>query len=352
MFVFHVSELIYGIFKLFFKAFSLMFSWMIQQGSSPTARCFFYMDEMAPFMPAGMSAPPGKAMLLLLLRQARKYGVSCTLASQSPKDIDYHGLDQINSFFFGRILSDQSQKVLKNLLDAKMNPDRVDEILGKITVLETGQFICFLPDIKEEPNPQIKTRYLFSKHSTLTEADLKRILHPEMPEEDSAYGQDDTAGEEGGPSIIDVTELAGGESAGTPASVSDGSGCYRFRQLKDKTVEDLLERTVEYDFFEKITSNVKIRKFVNLTNYNPAMNGYVKKMMIKFEFEPVFEGISPNGLLVNIFEKDASNVIVAVLVAENVIKVGLFGTFTNNQVKGDIERLLDGACEIFKKVIV
>ncbi len=56
-----------------------LYSWMIQQGSTPNLKCFFYMDEMAPFMPAGMSSPPGKAMLLLLLRQARKYGVSCAL---------------------------------------------------------------------------------------------------------------------------------------------------------------------------------------------------------------------------------------------------------------------------------
>nr|MDO8083686.1 DUF853 family protein [Candidatus Sigynarchaeum springense]MDO8118913.1 DUF853 family protein [Candidatus Sigynarchaeota archaeon] len=339
-----------------------LYSWMIQQGSSPTAKCFFYMDEMAPFMPAGMSAPPGKAMLLLLLRQARKYGISCVLASQSPKDIDYHGLDQINSFFFGRILSDQSQKVLKNLLDAKMNPDRVDAILGKITMLTTGQFISFLPDIKGESTPQFKTRYLFSKHTTLTEADLKKILHPEVPEDDivespgetasdQAEGGIETEGEEG-PNIISVSEPSDGGDTGTTQSATTGPVYYRFKQLKEKTVADLLERTIEYDFFDKIAGTIKIRKFVNLMNYNPAMLGYVKKMMAKFEYESTFEGTSPNGLLVNIFQHDNANIIVAIIVAENLIKVGLFGTFTNNQFKSNIEKLLDGISEIFKKIIV
>lgn len=330
-----------------------LYSWMIQQGSSPAVRCFFYMDEMAPFMPAGMSAPPGKAMLLLLLRQARKYGVSCALASQSPKDIDYHGLDQINSFFFGRILSDQSQKVLKNLLDAKMNPDRVDVILGKITILTTGQFIAFVPDIKEEPTPQFKTRYLFSRHSTLTEADLKRILHPEMPEdEEAAPGRYEDTGDEGSPSIIEVTDPSGGNDTGATPAASDGSDFYRFKQLNEKVLEGLLERTIEYDFYEKIASSIKIRKFVNLTSYNPAMTVYIKKMMAKFEYEPVFEGTSPNGLVVNIFQHDTSSIAVAVIVAENVIKVGLFGAFASNQVKGDVEKLLDGVCEIFKRVVL
>ncbi len=341
-----------------------LYSWMIQQGSTPTIKCFFYMDEMAPFMPAGMSAPPGKAMLLLLLRQARKYGVSCALASQSPKDIDYHGLDQINSFFFGRILSDQSQKVLKNLLDAKMNPGQCDEILGKITVLNTGQFIGFLPDIKDEPNlPQFKTRYLFSKHTTLTEADLKRILHPEMPEDDMAGDSAGTAedgvggvaqpGDNDGPTILDVTEPPQVDAAGaaTPSTTGHPEQ-YRFKQLKEKTMEELLKRTVEYDFFEKIVSTIKVQKFINMTSFNPAMNEYVKKLMIKFEFEPVFDGIAPNGLQVNIYQGNGANIIVAVLVADNVTKVGLFGAFASNQVKGNVEKILDAAGEIFKKVVV
>ncbi|MEX2684338.1 MAG: ATP-binding protein [Candidatus Sigynarchaeota archaeon] len=339
-----------------------LYSWMIQQGSSPTARCFFYMDEMAPFMPAGMSAPPGKAMLLLLLRQARKYGISCVLASQSPKDIDYHGLDQINSFFFGRILSDQSQRVIKNLLDTKMNPDRVDDILGKITTLTTGQFIGFLPDMKEQPTPQFRTRYLFSKHNTLTEADLKKIFHPDVPEDDipvdsgvitkvQSEGEIQIEAQEG-PSIISISSSSEGSDTATMPSSTTAPGYYRFKQLKEKAMEDLLERTIEYDFFEKITSTIKIRKFINLTNYSPAMIGYVKKMMAKFEYESIFEGTSPNGLLVNIFQHDNANIIVAIIIAENVIKVGLFGTFTSNQLKGDIEKLLDGISEICKKIIV
>ncbi len=341
-----------------------LYSWMIQQGSTPTIKCFFYMDEMAPFMPAGMSAPPGKAMLLLLLRQARKYGVSCALASQSPKDIDYHGLDQINSFFFGRILSDQSQKVLKNLLDAKMNPDRLDEVLGKITILNTGQFIGFLPDIKDEPNmPQFKTRYLFSKHTTLTEADLKRILHPEMPEDEAASDSTDTAGESvgggsqagdnEGPTILDVTEpLQEDNTASASPSSTNLSGQYRFKQLKEKMMEDLLKRTIEYDFFEQIVGPIKTQKFMNLASFNPAMNEYIKKLMAKLEFEQVFDGIAPNGLPVSIYQGNGTNVITAVLVAENVTKVGLFGAFASNQVKGNVDKILDAAGEIFKKFVI
>jgi hypothetical protein len=299
------------------------------------------------------------------LRQARKYGVSCALASQSPKDIDYHGLDQINSFFFGRILSEQSQKVLKNLLGAKMNPDKLDDVLNRITVLNTGQFIGFLPDLKDEPNlPQFKTRYLFSKHNTLTEADLKNILHPEMVDDDSSGNPDDSAGDgQGGgtnpenvegPIIMDVTEpsppMIKITTEDTKPSIPTTTGHYRFKQLKEKAMEELLKRTVEYDFFDKIVNIIKIQKFVNLSAYNSAMNGYVKKLMLKLEYEPVFDGVAPNGLIVSIYQQDMASIIIAVLVAENLTKVGLFGAFASNQVKGDIEKILDGACEVFKKV--
>lgn len=339
-----------------------LYSWMIQQGSTPNVKCFFYMDEMAPFMPAGMSSPPGKAMLLLLLRQARKYGLSCALASQSPKDIDYHGLDQINSFFFGRILSEQSQKVLKNLLGAKMNPDKLDDVLNQITVLNTGQFIGFLPDLKDETNlPRFKTRFLFSKHTTLTEADLKKILHPEMADDDTSTTGEESPGLDVNndanledvqePSITGVSETTG--SSIVPEDIVPGDqaqGAYRFKQLKEKMMEDLLKRTIEYDFFEKITNTIRIQKYLTIPSFTPAMTGYTKKMMLKLEYEPVFEGVAPNGLIVNIYQRDVASIIISFLAAENRTKVGLFGAFSSNQVKGDIDKILDGACEILKKL--
>jgi hypothetical protein len=403
-----------------------LYSWMIQQGSPSNINCFFYMDEMAPFMPAGMSAPPGKAMLLLLLRQARKYGVSCVLASQSPKDIDYHGLDQINSFFFGRILSEQSQKLIRNLLGSKLNPDKLEDIADKITLLTTGHFVGFLPDLKDENIVHFKTRYLFSKHLTLTEADLKKMIHPDIPDEDqvpppaSDKGDDmihvvedepsppkasimkKPSPEDSGPSIISVEDASAeesqpqeqqalpqekrphqplqGESESGPelselSAQEPTAACtslspereapkkvqeqeprrqeiYRFKALKDKIMEDVIRRTVEFDYFEKLVNIIKIQKYIDLTKYDNRIYEYIKKFLSKFDFEPEIEEISQNGLPLLIYEKDNTNIIIASIITEDKVKVGVFGVFSNDKAKSQMDKLLEGVCEVVKKVKV
>ena len=361
-----------------------LYSWMIQQGSPSNVNCFFYMDEMAPFMPAGMSAPPGKAMLLLLLRQARKYGVACVLASQSPKDIDYHGLDQINSFFFGRILSEQSQKLLKNLLGSKLDPDKVDDIANKVTLLTTGQFIGFLPDLKDENIVHFKTRYLFSKHITLTEADLKKMLHPDMPDEEQAQPAENQSDDM--ISIISIEDASSQESQpreqqprqelsepnapgeeSTPACSAPPLGpeipqhappeqeqkpreMFRFKALRDKMMEDIIKRTIEYDYFEKLVNIIKLQKFIDLSKYDNKIYEYVKKFLNKFEFEPEIEEISQNGLPLLIYQKENTNIIIASMIAENKTKIGILGAFSNEKAKNQLDKLLDGVCEIVKKV--
>lgn len=392
-----------------------LYSWMIQQGSSSNINCFFYMDEMAPFMPAGMSTPPGKAMLLLLLRQARKYGVSCTLASQSPKDIDYHGLDQINSFFFGRILSEQSQKVIKNLLGSKLDPERLEDITNQITTLTTGQFIGFLPDLKDENINHFRTRYLFSKHVTLTESDLKKLVHPDMPDEEQSPPEENQSDniihviEEGltspqnldtkknpvqdaGPSIISIEDAPEqeeqpqeqrpqqdlsepvsskqdfSEQESAPSNSPQISlqpeipqnksmeqeprrqEIYRFKTMRENIMEDVIKRTVEYDYFEKLVNTTKTQKYIDVSKYDNRIYEYIKKFLNKFEFEPEIDEISQNGLPLLIFQKENMNVIIASMIAENKTKIGIFSAFSNNKNQGKIDKLLDGICEIIKKI--
>ncbi|HME51231.1 MAG TPA: DUF87 domain-containing protein [Candidatus Lokiarchaeia archaeon] len=378
-----------------------LYSWMIQQGSPSNINCFFYMDEMAPFMPAGMSTPPGKAMLLLLLRQARKYGVSCVLASQSPKDIDYHGLDQINSFFFGRILSEQSQKLIKNLLGSKLDPEKLEAMANSITLLTTGQFVGFLPDLKDENIVHFKTRYLFSKHITLTEADLKKMLHPDMPDEEQSPPEENQGDDmihvideepnssqesipkknpiqDAGPSIISIEDATTQESQpdeqqpqhdqesmspGSPMQVEPitpqkksleeeprKQEIFRFKSLPEKMMEDIIKRTVEYDYFEKLVNITKLQKFIDLPKYNTRIYEYVKKFLDKFEYEPEIDEISQNGLPLLIYQKNSTNIIVASMIGESKTKVGILGAFSSDKAKSQLDKLLEGIAEIVKKV--
>ncbi len=81
-------------------------SWMRTQSGSSSLKTLLYMDEIFGFFPA-TSNPPSKTPMLLLLKQARAFGVGVVLSTQNPVDLDYKGLSNIGSWFIGRLQTKQ-----------------------------------------------------------------------------------------------------------------------------------------------------------------------------------------------------------------------------------------------------
>jgi hypothetical protein len=61
--------------------FSSLYQWMLTQGDCLSG--LLYVDEIAAICPP-VKKTPAKESLMLLLRQARKYGLCCLLATQTP----------------------------------------------------------------------------------------------------------------------------------------------------------------------------------------------------------------------------------------------------------------------------
>ena len=90
-----------------------------------TLRTLLYMDEIFGFFPA-TSNPPSKNPMLLLLKQARAYGIGVVLSTQNPVDLDYKGLSNIGSWFIGRLQTKQDiDKVINGLI--KSGTDALDK---------------------------------------------------------------------------------------------------------------------------------------------------------------------------------------------------------------------------------
>ncbi len=162
--------------KMFFISILLsqLYTWMLQQGSSRTPRLIFFTDEISPYIPAGTLKPGPKDTFLMIFRQARKYGIICMAATQSPKDVDYKALDQFNTLGLGRIISPQSQKAIVHLLDnaiGQLNQDPLVEELGHLTV---SRFLVVNPGLPGNA-VRVKTRWLLTEHITLTEEDIRRL---------------------------------------------------------------------------------------------------------------------------------------------------------------------------------
>ena len=96
--------------RMFFVTMLLgrFISWMRRQEGSSGLRCMLYMDEIFGYFPPTAN-PPSKKPMLLLLKQARAYGVGVVLSTQNPVDLDYKGLSNIGSWFVGRLQTRQDQ---------------------------------------------------------------------------------------------------------------------------------------------------------------------------------------------------------------------------------------------------
>ncbi|MEE9326201.1 MAG: DUF87 domain-containing protein [Cocleimonas sp.] len=81
-------------------------AWMRRQSGTSALKTLLYMDEIYGFFPP-IKNPPSKEPMLLLLKQARAYGVGVVLSTQNPVDLDYKGLSNMGTWFIGRLQTNQ-----------------------------------------------------------------------------------------------------------------------------------------------------------------------------------------------------------------------------------------------------
>jgi hypothetical protein len=176
--------------KHFFIAIVLnqLYSWMLRQGFTEKPRLMIFQDEAAPFIPAGMRAPGPKETYLLLFRQARKYGIECLIATQSPKDIDYKAFEQFNTISAGRISSEQSLKVLERILEPIAGEKESEEIITQLPGQQTASFIFSSADLKPKVS-SIGVRWLLTRHITLTERDVQKHMQKLKVEQEKVLKQ-------------------------------------------------------------------------------------------------------------------------------------------------------------------
>lgn len=90
-------------------------AWMRRQSGTSALKTMLYMDEIYGFFPPTKN-PPSKEPMLLLLKQARAFGVGVVLSTQNPVDLDYKGLSNIGTWFIGRLQTAQDiERVIDGL---------------------------------------------------------------------------------------------------------------------------------------------------------------------------------------------------------------------------------------------
>ncbi|HIQ07857.1 MAG TPA: DUF87 domain-containing protein, partial [Thiotrichaceae bacterium] len=111
-------------------------AWMRRQSGSSALKTILYMDEIYGFFPPTKN-PPSKEPMLLLLKQARAFGVGVVLSTQNPVDLDYKGLSNIGTWFIGRLQTTQDiERVIDGLggkVDSSYSKKEIKNLLSNLS---------------------------------------------------------------------------------------------------------------------------------------------------------------------------------------------------------------------------
>jgi hypothetical protein len=168
--------------RMFFVSLLLnqTLGWVRTQTGTSSLRALVYMDEIAGYFPP-VANPPSKQPLLMLMKQARAFGVGIVLATQNPVDLDYKGLANAGTWFIGRLQTDRDkQRVLDGLegaaAQASSNFDRAscDKLLSQLSTR------IFLMNNVHDTQPRvIETRWALSYlRGPLTRNQIKTLMDP------------------------------------------------------------------------------------------------------------------------------------------------------------------------------
>jgi len=135
-------------------------AWMRRQSGTSALKTILYMDEIYGFFPPTKN-PPSKEPMLLLLKQARAFGVGVVLSTQNPVDLDYKGLSNIGTWFIGRLQTTQDIERVIDGLGGKVGASyKKSEIKTLLANLKKRTF--FLKSAHLEDIRLFSTRWVMS----------------------------------------------------------------------------------------------------------------------------------------------------------------------------------------------
>ncbi len=169
--------------RMFFLSMLLaeIIGWMRTQPGTGTLRALLYIDELFGFMPP-TAAPPTKALLLTLLKQARAFGLGVVLATQNPVDLDYKGLSNAGTWFIGRLQTERDKKRLMDGLEGAQSGGSFDRAAMEQTIASLPKRTFILHSVKESTPRLFSTRWTLSYLAgPMTREQIKQVMEGRRP---------------------------------------------------------------------------------------------------------------------------------------------------------------------------
>lgn len=155
--------------------------WMRSLPGTTSLRALVYMDEIYGYLPPSQN-PPSKKPMMLLLKQARAFGVGVLLATQNPVDLDYKALSNIGTWFLGRLQTERDKaRVLDGLegaassQNATFKRDDLDKLLAGL-----GNRIFLMNNTHEDGPVVFQVRWCMTYlRGPLTRGQIKGLMDPQ-----------------------------------------------------------------------------------------------------------------------------------------------------------------------------
>lgn len=115
-------------------------TWMRRQSGTTDLRALLYMDEVAGYLPPTAN-PPTKKPIMLLMKQARAFGVGVMLSTQNPVDVDYKALSNAGTWMIGRLTTERDKSRLLEGMSSAAGGVDVAAVSDSISGLGKRQFL-------------------------------------------------------------------------------------------------------------------------------------------------------------------------------------------------------------------
>lgn len=167
--------------RMFFLSLLLndIVDWIRKQPGATDLKYLFYMDEIYGYLPPYPQNPPSKNPLMILMKQARAFGLGVVLVTQNPKDIDYKALTNTGTWFIGKLQAETDRERvmegLRGILDASGDSLDATEINNLLSSLKKRVFL--VKNVHESGVKLFNTRWAISYLAgPLTREQIKDLM--------------------------------------------------------------------------------------------------------------------------------------------------------------------------------
>lgn len=151
--------------RMFFVTILLneLLGWIRTQPGTSSLRALFYMDEVYGYFPPS-AKPASKPPMMVLLKQARAFGLGIVLATQNPVDLDYKGLANIGTWLLGRLQTQRDKdRVLDGLEGAALQAGaKFDRQQMEQTLSALGSRVFLMHNVHDDGPTIFQSRWAMS----------------------------------------------------------------------------------------------------------------------------------------------------------------------------------------------